>query len=138
PGDAGAAGTAGKGGKGNPNGADGKAGAAGKQGEQGQPGAAGHMGAPGLHGGNAANTSTAAFGSQALTVRLQAPDVTADNADDQDPYTFTLTFNDSTLLSSDAIIDAKVLVQPPSGPAITAILTDLSLDGTTDKLGDAS
>jgi uncharacterized repeat protein (TIGR03803 family) len=59
------------------------------------------------------------------TVTLQAPDVTSSNAAKQNPYNFSLAFQDDTLVDYQSVLGASVLVQPPTGPALTAQLVGI-------------
>jgi RHS repeat-associated protein len=139
----GQAGTGGKGGTagtGSPAGKAGSNGADGTKGEDGQPGSPGKQGLPGLHGGSAGNSSFGTFvaGPLGMTATLQADNITTATAAGQVPYTFTITFRDPLFLTEASVFGAVVQVIPPSGPAITATLTNMTLSGNNDNLGDAT
>ncbi len=142
------AGQPGKGGKpgkpghGDQNGKAGAAGAAGSAGNPGQPGNAGEPGAPGLPGGIVGSSNFGSFliGGPGLPPQhlLQAPNVTSLNATIETPYAFTIEFTDTILIPETSVAGATVQVVPPGGTPITATLTNLTIGGTNDGVGDAT
>jgi uncharacterized repeat protein (TIGR03803 family) len=66
-------------------------------------------------------------------VTLEAPDITPSNAAQQNPYTFDLAFQDEKLVNYQSVLATTILVQPPTGPALTA-----QLQGVVGSNPDAS
>jgi hypothetical protein len=84
-------------------------------GQDGQGSGPGSSGDPTVAGG------TVVADTQAPTVTLQAPNVTASSAAAHNPYIFSLGFLDNTFVDYQSVLGATVLVQPPTGPTLTAL-----------------
>ncbi len=74
----------------------------------------------------------------APVVSLLAPDVGSENADWLTPYTFSVVYQDSTMVSYASLSGSTVEVQPPTGPAITATQINTQVLGDTDAQGDGT
>ena len=90
-------------------------------------------------------TATTTVGPDPVTVALDATNVTAANEAEEEPYDFSLVFQDSNgLVSGSSVSNATVQVVPPDSVGIaaqqvmTAQLLSTSLSGNTDGKGDAS
>jgi putative transposon-encoded protein len=67
-----------------------------------------------------------------------APGVNSENADWETPYTFSVVYQDSALVSTASLTGGTVAVQPPSGSVISAQAIGKQVLGTTDARGDGS
>ncbi|MGO9465132.1 MAG: Ig-like domain-containing protein, partial [Isosphaeraceae bacterium] len=74
----------------------------------------------------------------APVVSVLAPELSAENADWQTPYTFSVVYQDPGMVSIASLAGSSVQVKPPNGPAVTAQETGTQLLGNTDALGDAT
>ncbi|MFI5460676.1 MAG: Ig-like domain-containing protein, partial [Isosphaerales bacterium] len=74
----------------------------------------------------------------APVVSLLAPNISSENADWLTPYTFSVVYQDSAMVSFASLAGSTVQVQPPTGPAITAQEISTQILGSTDVEGDGS
>ncbi len=74
----------------------------------------------------------------APVVSVLAPDISAENADWETPYTFSVVYQDPAMVSLASLAGSSVQVKPPNGPAVTALEIGTQRLGSTDALGDAT
>ena len=74
----------------------------------------------------------------APVVSLVAPDISSENADQQTPYTFSVVYQDTAMVSFASLAGSTVQIQPPTGSPITAQEVDTQVLGSTDSHGDGS
>ncbi len=74
----------------------------------------------------------------APAVNVLAPNVDAGNADWVAPYTFSVVYQDTAMVSAASVAGSSVQVQPPSGPALNAQAISTQVLGTTDSQGNGT
>ncbi len=74
----------------------------------------------------------------APVVSLLAPDVNAENADWLTPYTFSVVYQDSAMVSYASLSGSTVEVKPPTGASISASEIGTQVLGSTDEDGDGT
>jgi hypothetical protein len=120
------------------NGTDGLNGSPGKNGASttvatespGSKGASGMSDSPNISGGTTADTTPP-------TATVAAVDVTSDNADAVNPYTFTIAYSDNAFVTAASVARTVIQVTPPSGRPITARAIHTQTSALADAQGNA-